>query len=223
MRRSGSKERSVPRGNVLPFALIVFSVFLVPTLLFLHSEVGLDSLIRRLPSDEEMIRNFQEHREGFEGLVRAFGHDPSLPFDTFGQCIMPTPAIAEIMKYVGVDTLCTDRTRWTQPDPYAKDARSRGCHSKTSCRELSGIRFAYDHGDVVRLNTLLPAVSKLYYYIPLEPEIKDGRLRIPYPGGPLGNAYFSDNLNEYPPDFESSDCAYRKIESHWFIELCQGK
>jgi hypothetical protein len=223
MGRSRSGERVVPQGNVLSFVLIVFSICLVPSLLFLHWEVGLDSLLRCLPRDEEMIRNFREHREGFERLVRAFRHDSSLPFDALGQCMVPTPTVAGIMKYVGVDKLCTDRTKWMPPDPYAESARSRGCYSKASYRELSGIRFVYGHGDVIRLNTLLPAVSKLYYYIPLEPEIEDGRLKIPYPGGPLGKAYLSDNLNEYPPDFESSDCAYRKIEPHWFIELCQGK
>jgi len=179
---------------------------------------------RSLPSDEEMIANFHKHRADFERLVRIYREDLSVPTDFYD--LKPTPEVKAIMDRINVLWVKGDGVLWIPPDPYSTELNFlRGKAELTAKwgsperRQFSGVKFGYPHRKVSSFKNLAH-IYKLYYYIPAVPRIRDGRLKRP------GNILEADplivrTLNE-TPYFRGFDyCAYREIEPHWFIGMCQ--
>jgi hypothetical protein len=139
---------------------------------------------RSLPSDEEMISHFYEHKEDFERLVRIYREDLSVPADVVGR-LLPTPQVKALMNRIGVMEVNGDGSVWLPPYPYSNkpDAvrrmarlMSRGCCER---RLFSGIIFSYAHPPVKRFR-YLAYVYKGYYYTPFVPEVGRGRLWTPH-------------------------------------------
>jgi hypothetical protein len=178
---------------------------------------------RGLPSDEEMIENFQKHRADFERLVQIYREDLSVPINRVG-ILLPTPEIKAMMDRINVARVRMDNVIWMPPDPYSKDPDFQEEKSKfvakwysPETRKFSGVIFRYAHGKVIRLGV----VEKRYYYVPFVPKILGGKLIVPATllTGGIGDIFHS--LNTYPPDFKLWDAVYREIEPHWFIQMSQ--
>jgi hypothetical protein len=180
---------------------------------------------RSLPSDEEMIENFNKHRADFERLVHIYREDLSVASEV-GHLI-PTPEIEAVMDRINVVEVYDDGSVWLPPDPYAKEAESRAdlwikaASKDPAARTLSGVRLAYAHGRVIRPKYLVSA-WKDYYYVPFVPTIQNRELRIPG-GGSDGPARVLPTLDTYPPHFKPLECVYRQISPQWFIRMCLGK
>lgn len=198
-------------------------LLLAPILYFVHLELDLGSLIRTLPSDEEMIANFREHREDFEKLVKIYQYDSSARFDAFS--LVPSPQVEAIMKRDNVDLLFSDLENWIPPDPYSEEARKQSLSSTKVGRNITGICFNYAHGPVRMGIDKFDHVRKGYYYAPVVPRIDKGRQ---YPAyellhTPNHRVRLFKSLNKYPDSFLPGECYFRQIEPQWFIKLCRGE
>lgn len=179
-------------------------------------------LLRALPSDEEMITNFHEHRADFERLVHIYRQDLSVPTDVVGT-LLPTPNIAAMMDRIDVTEVHGDGKAWLPPDPYSKEAQSEtdlesaSMSHRPSARKFSGVIFSYPKK---RKFKYLTPVHKDYYFIPLLPMVESGKLKL------IGEPYevrIVPDLNRYPPDFLPFECVCKQIEQHWFIRMCREK
>jgi hypothetical protein len=197
----------------------------------LYSFADLPLLFRPLPSDEDMIANFHEHRAQFEYLVWVFQQDPSILVKFHS--LIPTPEIRATMDQINVSLVHADGFIWVAPDPYSRDPdvlermlpsyvpRGDYLHLSAQSRKLSGVKLSYTYGTVITFQYDL--ISKNYYYIPLIPQVfSHGDLRFPaHPA--TGYSRIVESLNKYPPNFGQYDCLYKQIEPHWFIEMCRRK
>lgn len=176
---------------------------------------------RLLPSDREMIANFQEHRKDFERLVEIYRTDPSI-ISKWG-LLEATPEMQAIMDRINVCALRGDMQAWIPPDPYSHKTtellailRNAGPTSM-AMRKVSGVTLVYNHRAVKRLNDDLSDLCKGYYYAPLPPRVDKRILR-----GPIWNQRLYRCLSWCPSDLVDGECVYRQFEPQWFIELCQG-
>jgi hypothetical protein len=188
---------------------------------------GVAKHFRSLPSDEEMIANFHEHRADFERLVQIYREDLSVP--TLFIQLKPTPEVKAIMDRIHVGAVWGDGIIWLPPNPYSTEPsflkRRRSLHLKLfsretrqsrETREFSGVMLYYIHPTVMGFKYPL---HKKYYYVPFAPRVKKGELLLP---GGRGWACMAETLDSWPFDCRLSQCAYRQIEPHWLIGLCEG-
>jgi hypothetical protein len=198
-----------------------------PVLLFLYVYFVPDFhyLFTSLPSDEEMIANFSQHRSDFERLAQIYREDLSVPTNNVGE-LEPTPEIKAIMDRIKVTAVAGDNVLWMPPDPYSTDpaflrekAKLEARWYGPDTRKFSGVFFSYSHERVIRLY-YGDDVVKGYYYVPFVPEIWDGRLWVP---AHLmeGQGFCAENLNTYPRGFGPANSAYRLIQPHWYILMRQ--
>jgi len=191
---------------LLTFAIYVWSGELRP-------------LLRFLPSDEEMIAHFRDHRADFERLVQLYRDDTRQ-----GVLIKPTPEMKVIMKRIKVSGIAPDLEIWMPPDPYSGQARHEierlGLRRKASrgdpeARKYGGVILDYTPEPVMRLKNL-SYVAKEYYYTPVVPKVENDMLR-----KPEGGEFLFSTLNRYPPKLWAMQCAYRQFEAQWFIRMCE--
>lgn len=180
--------------------------------------------VRRLPSDEEMIANFHKHRRDLERLVEIYRTAP--PADIVHRCLSIKPETKALMERSNISLICSDNTIWIPPDPYSMDAkRDMTIEIKTklergdlAARKLCSIVLYYDHGTVVRLIDNLPRVRKVYYYTPMVPKVRNGRLVTPW-----YDRWLFPTLNRYPSELSPPYLAFRQIAAQWFIRLSHGE
>jgi hypothetical protein len=175
---------------------------------------------RSLPSDEEMINNFEEHRADFERLSQMYREEPSIR--TSVGVLGPSPKIESIMKRMNVSFIMGDGEIWVPPGPDSKSAGKKLLHRASPAdtleeRKFSGVIFGYAHKRVVKHEW---PVYKQYYYIPLIPSKSGGKLRLPQ-WGIRAHPVVVDTLNDYLPRLEFLGAACREIEPHWYIEIRQ--
>jgi hypothetical protein len=221
-------ERRKPRWVRLLIAVGVgVGLLFVATYMSLfHAFYSFDDLpilLRPLPTDEEMIANFQRHRADFERLVRIYREDLSVPNNVVG-FLLPTPEIKAAMDRIHVDLVQGDRMVWIPPDPYSRDAtflkQKNSLSHLPQQRKFSGVKLSYTYGTVIRYQGDL--VCKDYCYVPLIPRESGGQLVLT--GSPAGGyPRVAETLNTYPPKFGQFDCLCRQIEPQWFIEMCRRK
>jgi len=205
-----------------------------------------------LPTDEEMIAHFQEHRAEFEELVRrnrTFAqreHWPELKWPDQEEGTL------QLRQQVGVATVNYLSLLDWLPAPYSLATAQRVKSMKDECaqdvkqwRELDGEKknlpppkcrlLGYQYGVLV-FTPKLPnnayyagswryvAVKKEYVHFPEPPRIEQGYLRGPIQeDGQYGyKKRAASSLNYYPFGWKEYECVYRPIDAHWFITLCNG-
>ena len=177
-----------------------------------------------LPPDADMIAHFTAHREEFEALVALY--------QAHGHVLSGHPESqkhAALLKRAGLHHLSANSDIWL-PEPYSVESaeKARGMNPFHS----------YAHHDLV-LNVAKPMVSsprvrglvwKNYFYVPVVPNVEQGRLwwpRSPHSGQMNRSARVLDSLDEYPPDWLQgrpvAECVYRRIEPQWFLTLCASR
>ncbi|AFM24975.1 hypothetical protein [Desulfomonile tiedjei] len=226
-----AKQRLTWLKVLLCLGLSIFLLFTACYLLFFlafYSFADLPLLFRPLPSDEEMIANFQDHRTEFERLVWIYQQDSRVPVEF--NSLIPTPEINTIMRRVNVSSVSADGYQWIPPDPYSRDIdiikrKSPKCfqrggylHYDAQSRKLSGVLLGYTYGKKITIEGNL--ISKKYYYIPFVPKVTNRNLS--FPTTPMaGYNRITESLNNYPQEFGQYDCLYKQIEPHWFIVMCR--
>ena len=184
-----------------------------------------------LPRDEEMIENFQTHRQEFQELVRSYQEYVPQPGRGHGQW-EKNETVRGLYKKTGVKWLSPGNiwsdnpyevaTALTFDDEIKKpDWNLRRYRHEALIFNMSDQRYA-------RIAWFHPGsiMWKSFYYIPVVPRIERGNLLQPiYLRGKvklLVESKVLDSLNDYPEDWKRGDCALRQIEAHWFISMCNG-
>jgi len=205
-----------------------------------------------LPSDEEMIANFQAHRADFEELVRQYR--------TFTSATLfanwdGRADIKEKMRRVGIGRISETTYRW-YPDPYSiKTAQEddKRIHNKDFTMYVSAKYWEivvkpepenkYRSARLIHANkdVRLSAVWKDFVHIPEVPRIENGSLVgrpyvVPSKNFPDTKYYEKENvyiqqkhrrvlpsLNTIPENWKVYECVYRQLEPQWFLEMCNGR
>ncbi|MDL2275706.1 hypothetical protein LJC22_06235 [Desulfosarcina sp. OttesenSCG-928-G10] len=201
-----------------------------------------------LPTDEEMIAHFEAHRAEFEELVlryRTFAereHWPELKWPNDEE------KTRQLTRKAGIASINYLSLLYWLPEPYSLSTAQQVQAIKDECfqeweqHSMSDKKTApkcrldgYQYG-VLEFSTILPnkgyhahswryvAVWKQYLHFPEPPKIEQGYLFGPMQkDGQYGyrKRVFS-SLNTYPSDWKDYECVYRRINTHWFIRLCNG-
>ncbi|MFH1117943.1 MAG: hypothetical protein V1792_28820 [Pseudomonadota bacterium] len=194
-----------------PFALVIIVVTCE-----IHT-----AYFRNFPTDEEMIENFNKHRQAFEQLVQIYQEDPAIPINIVAT-LLPTSEVEAIMKRIKVSNISDDQCVWIPPNPYSAHPRSQIYRTDGhETRKFSGVvlSYVYEHRCAIIPDFLLPNISKKYYYIPLVPKVVNGKLSLPAHLLAYGDGPLVESLNTCPPGIGPFGCAYRQIEPHWFIRM----
>ncbi|ANJ66029.1 hypothetical protein A9404_00315 [Halothiobacillus diazotrophicus] len=149
-----------------------------------------------LPSDEEMIRNFKDHRADFVEVVRRYREYPRPP-GTSSAFWYKEGDTLELFKRAGIDSVARSAPLWL-PNPYTLETARRELSLLSSPQELHAALYRYsplrikpattpriDHPDQsddrsYRRNTLLfGMIWKDYIFFPEIPRIENGKLLEP--------------------------------------------
>ncbi|MEW6529273.1 MAG: hypothetical protein AB1473_00430 [Thermodesulfobacteriota bacterium] len=178
-----------------------------------------------IPSNEEMIANFQQNRADFERLAQIYREDLSVP--TSGRQLQPTPEVQAIMSRIHVTSVNGDQMIWLPPDVCLREAELRADRGEKAvigapeARKFSGVIFGYERRGVTGLMSM-SNTYKLYYYFPLVPVAENGELVI---SAAPARAFscVTQTTNKCPPYFEGleRECVCTQIEPQWFIQECR--
>lgn len=209
---SALKQRRTLRwGVVLP--LTVFGVGAVWILLAL----GLPR-INTLPPDEELIAHFYQHRADIEELVTRYRNYVPPPGEHHGawERLGDTP---ELFARTGVKYLKEIGPTWL-PDPYSQEARQQDRGIVTDYREAAKYRTV----------AIVPSDEDFHHnvvwkdivFMPVMPRLEHGELVGPIDHLGRHTRYrLFPALDNEPPDVKRDTCAFRQIESQWFVRMCR--
>ena len=216
-------------------------LYLVPTALLAFS-IWVLFFVNPLPSDEEMIAHFQEHRQDIETLIQAYYNAPEpLP----GQRRVQWDASQEIQtikRRAGVDRVSHTKGYWP-PDPYSFEwAEKKHQLIKTNTRESDA---ALRKMEALQVDIFGQRYSQRPLRYPMDYHIWKSLLYIPavvrthkgklWPGvswnklAPQTSEQYEKsasrllpNLTNYPSDWKKGECVYRQLDVHWFIRMCRA-
>ncbi|MGH8603269.1 MAG: hypothetical protein ACREXR_11010 [Gammaproteobacteria bacterium] len=213
----------------LPAALLAFSIWVL-------------FFVNPLPSDEELITHFQEHRQDIETLIQTYYIAPEpLP----GQSRVQWDASSEVQAIklrAGVGRIHQTKGYWT-PDPYSFewadkkkqliDANTR--ESATALRNMEALQVDMHDSRYFQRSFRYPLdyyIWKSLLYIPAVARTHDSKL---WPGvswntlAPQTPEQYEKSadrllpdLTNYPQDWKKGECVYRKLDTHWFIRMCRA-
>lgn len=187
-----------------------------------------------LPSDEEMIAHFREHRTEIEELVKRYRGCVT----TVGTVCEGLPENQALMEKARVKRVTDSAPVW-HPNPYSKEASKQfddliRAGKIPSLNPYSSITVELlDKDDPKRhFARVLTAsgsrwIFKELIFIPENIRIEGGSLLLPE--SPLCNCRFDEmtsklrifpSLDSYPTNWIKGECVYRQFETHWFIGLC---
>ena len=212
-------------------------LYLVPTALLAFS-IWVLFFVNPLPSDEEMIAHFQEHRQDIETLIQAYYNAPEpLP----GQRRVQWDASQEIQaikRRAGVDRINHTMGYWP-PDPYSVEWAKKVDDIDAGTAEGRHVLQQFEALQVDMLDRRYgqrplryPAdflIWKSLFYLPAVARTHEGKLWPPVSSGPRVFGRYEDDadrllpdLTNYPPDWKKGECVYRQLDTHWFIRMCRA-
>jgi len=181
-----------------------------------------------LPSDEEMIAHFYAHRADFEELVRRYREydrpsDKDTSFwykegDTLDLYKRASILDVEFSAPVWFTFPYTLGTAIEVEERMKKDGRSL-------FHKYGALSISLSPRQKYRIITpRYTVIWKNFYFFPEEPRIKDGKLFWPLniKGNYSKQRRTFPSLNRFPNQWKDFECVYRKIESHWFLSMCNG-
>ena len=191
------------------------------------------AFINPLPSDEEMMTHFQGHRADIEALVKSYREYQSLSDDKSRLWVEASETKA-LMQKAGVKYVNDAGSMWF-PNPYsvetarqAEDLRRKmGTRVFDLYRRYSSlyVRLADPRyfTKLLRYPTS-KAIWKDFYHIPEVAKIEDGMLlgSINVDGRSSLRYRVFASLNSYPPAWKQGECVLRRIDPHWYIEMCRA-
>lgn len=183
-----------------------------------------------LPSDEEMIAHFKEHRTEIEELVKRYREwKPSAEAPIWEELAGNKP----LMKKARVKRVHHSGPAWF-PNPYSKEA-SKQFDDLLMARKIPSLN-PYTNITVELLDEDHPKrhfawvltdsghflIFKDLVFIPAIVRIENGYLL--QPAHPFFGITHKDRvlstLDRYPPNWKRGECVYRQIETHWFLQMC---
>ena len=185
--------------------------------------------IRRLPVDQVMIDDFNAHKHEFMELVKIYGE-----FDGFGSGPLDfakRPDVSELKLKTGVGHITGGVGGIWLDDPYSVESAKvleelyqSKKYSYRNFRKMALIEMA----DVNKYSAVYFFNGgynwKDYVYIPVDPQIIQGRVRLPGNGvdgnEPLLWLRVLDSLDS--PKWKRGECVLRKIEPMWFLSRCRA-
>ncbi|MEJ2426216.1 MAG: hypothetical protein P8101_17500, partial [Candidatus Thiodiazotropha sp.] len=195
--------------------------------------VGYYFLVLRnpLPSDEEMIRTFQEHRSDIEELVRRYqvvSPDPKIDHST---AWYKDPDTRKLMKRVGLDSISFSSYGPWLPSPYSIETAKYTMELSRNAKDYD--LFIKRGGLIVKLlprlhfrsyNLKYFHIWKDFYFIPEIPRIENGKLLWPVDenGKYTVRRRVLSSLDDFPDNWKAYECVYKQIEPHWFLSMCNG-
>lgn len=211
----------------LPAALLAFSIWLL-------------FFVNPLPSDEELIAHFQEHRRDIETLVQAYYSAPEpLPGQSRVQWD-DSPEVQAIKQRAGVGRIHQAKGYWT-PDPYSFEWAEKlhqliiinTREADAAIRKMEALQVdMLDPRYSQRPLRYPPIIWKSLLYIPAVARTHDSKL---WPGvswntlAPQTPEQYEKSadrllpsLTHYPTDWKKGECVYRQLDTHWFIRMCRG-
>lgn len=182
-----------------------------------------------LPSDEEMIAHFHEHRTEIEDLVKRY----RVCVTKVGTSCEGLPENQALMDKARVKRITDIAPQWP-PNPYSKEASKQFSDSLLagkipSLNPYSSISVELlDEDDPERhFATVLTAngrflIFKRLIFIPEIVRIEGEILWLPaHPFfGVTEKMRIFQTLDEYPSNWIKGECVYRQFETHWFVHLC---
>jgi len=187
-----------------------------------------------LVPDEEIISNFNAHREDFERLTQlylseAYGNRLHVFKGEFAS--RNTPETLRLLERTGIhEVVGTSAGGLWLPNPYSVEtAQLAKKQSVLRANPYEALIFYFSEFDRYEVPSLrYRKVCKSLYYVPVQPKIENGELLWPVGiDGSYGKkAAVVSSLNHYPSvwGFESTyknQCVYRQIEEQWFIKMCR--
>jgi hypothetical protein len=186
-----------------------------------------------LPTDEQMTGHFKSHQAQFEELVRLYQSGDRWEWRWQKGSLTPFPVARyqSLLKETQLLGLSNDGSLWL-PDPYSRDlpARAKGIDA-IHAYQYHGIVFS-TRPDMYRkvLSRLALHVSKAYLFVPAVPMIDSDQLWWPrsrYEGDLYRKARVAESLDRLPQEWMSDssrkykgECVYKRIETQWFLSLC---
>jgi len=187
-----------------------------------------------LPSDEEMIAHFHNHRAEIEELVKRYRECVT----KVGTSCEVVPENQTLMEKARVKRVTESGPAWF-PNPYSREAAKQFddllmAGKIPSLNPYSNITVELlDEDDPKRhfarvlTSSGLLWIFKNLVFIPAVVKIEDGYLLLP--ARPLCKCRFDEiipknrifsSFDTYPPNWKKGECVYRQVETHWFIEMC---
>jgi len=184
-----------------------------------------------LPSDEEMIAHFHNHRAEIEELVKRYQErEPSVVANWHA-----LPENVAMMKKSGVKNVAS-RGIW-HPNPYSKEAAREFWDKRSAMireKKLSTNSYAsiaielVDESQPERhfarvLTSSGPRwIFKELVFISEIARIEGENLWFPAHVffGVIEKKRIFSTLDEYPSHWIKGECVYRQFEAHWFIAMC---
>jgi hypothetical protein len=182
-----------------------------------------------LPSDEEMIAHFHEHRTEIEELVKRYRGCVT----KVGTTCEDLPENLALMGKARVKRVTDIGPIWP-PNPYSKEAikqfddliRAGKVPSLNPYSSIS-IELIDEDNPKQHFGRVLTAsgsfwIFKYLVFMPGVVKIENGYLFLPahpFFGVKEKRRVFS-TLEEYPANWKKGECVYRQVETHWFIEMC---
>lgn len=183
-----------------------------------------------LPSDENMISHFHNHRTEIEELVKRYrAWEPSAAIPNW----YVVPENKALMEQSGVKYIDNNGPIWP-PNPYSKEAVKQFSDSVSAGKvpslnpfstivvELTNQDDPDRHFAKVLTSSGLHWIFKDLVFIPEVVRIEGENLWYPiheFFGFKYKRRLFS-SLNEYPSNWIKGECVYRQFETHWFIRMC---
>lgn len=179
----------------------------------------------RLPSDEYMIRSLEENRADFELLVKLYREEYLLGDTSKSWDYLPETKATKHKLGILHFSYRSDMV-WLE-NPYSPES-ARGRFNKIKSGEITlneRDRRLYSiiidvHGGMAGL------LKKSYLHLPMEPKVIDEKLLFPlghspekFPQGFLSVTRLLDN---YHNRLSRGQCAVKKIDKFWFLQLCKA-
>ena len=199
------------------------------------------------PTDEEMIDHFEANRETFEEIVRYYRTRLFVGQDTYDyQDYRLGGREPPKLRKIGMDALMRRADVWFlgpntirpdlwgalwRPDPYAPDDDARRARLEKLREQCLGDdpanrQAVCDPGGPQYVELAIGRkgrFNKSWVHFPEAPRIEDGYLLPPgyRPGGRRGYRRVYDSLSVTPPRWYENRCVYRRIDAHWFLQMCR--
>jgi hypothetical protein len=178
-----------------------------------------------LPSDEEMIAHFGNHRKEFEEVVQVYrmfaaASKPEKPMPRWDDA----ESVQKLMRAAKIDHIATGRHVWF-PNSYEVDSHQkvRELVAQGGLEALNpyfSLLIFISGKEYFHYSPLFGEYYKAYYHIPQPTRKRDGKLL-----SPTHNAEWeriSESTDVYPWVGEPGRCVLRSIAVHWYVAVCKS-
>lgn len=183
-----------------------------------------------LPSDDEMIKDFYEHKEEFEELVRRYREFDA---DAHHGKWVEQGNTRSILERAGIDRIQYGSYEPWLPDPYSiETAKSIDQQLEIQPRVFHSQKYKY-RGLIIKKiprqrysarSLYYVSVWKDFYHIPKVPRIENGELLWPVraTGEYSARRRIFLTLDQYPESWKRFECVFKQVEPNWYLRMCNG-